>query len=72
MQETDYKSPLDEFCNNEWGQLSNYEKALCLNYRRQLLEGIKVKSALILEINEVHRRHPDFHVGCIPNKRDLA
>jgi hypothetical protein len=65
MNETDYKSPL-RLIENEWDELSSSEKALCLSYKRLLERGVKINPALICEINEIHERHPDFHMGCIP------
>lgn len=69
MNETDYRSPLEEWAA-EWEKLSPSEKALCVSYRRALLTKTTVPSKLVLAVNEVHIKHPDFHIGCMP--REIA
>lgn len=66
MNETDYKSPATNHFDEQWNKLSSLEKALCLNYRNQVFSGNKVKAALMNEINAIHEKHEDFHMGCIP------
>lgn len=65
MSETDYKSPW-HLIEDEWEKLTASEKAFCLTYKRLLLKGLKINPALILEMNEIHERYHDFHLGCIP------
>ena len=57
---------LESYLDEEWQKLSGKEKALLLNYRRQLVGGMPISNAMVLRVNDVHDRHPDFHVGCIP------
>lgn len=65
MNETNYKSPL-RLIENEWEALTSSEKSLCTIYRRQLTSGMKIRSELIMAINDIHEKYPDFHMGCIP------
>lgn len=65
MNETNYKSPL-RLIENEWDELSSSEKSLCKIYQRQLMSGTKIRPELILAINDIHEKHPEFHMGCIP------
>ena len=61
-----HRRVLAEFDGDPWGQLSPGEKALCLNYKRQLLGGMSVENSLIIKVNEIHGKYSDFDMGCVP------
>jgi hypothetical protein len=69
MNETAFKSPLDEMLAEAWDELSASEKALCIQYKRLLLRGVKISPNLILTVNEIHEKYPDFQMGCVPGER---
>lgn len=63
---------LEYYLDQEWQKLNSKEKALLLNYKRQLIGEMKIANQLIIKVNEVHEKYPDFHVGCIPDGDGVA
>lgn len=49
-----------------WFQLTAKEKALCLNYARLLERDEKIKNEMVLDINLIHDKYPDFSMICVP------
>jgi hypothetical protein len=70
MNDTNYKSPLLAL-EEEWELLTPSEKALCITYRRLLIKGARVSDSLIIQLNLIHQKYPDFHMGCIPSEGEL-
>ena len=66
MNDINYKSPLLAL-DEAWNELSQSEKALCISYKRLLLNNLKASSKMIEEISLIYAKYPDFHIGCIPN-----
>lgn len=68
MLETDFNPihPWGEDGQMEWNKLSSREKFLCITYKSQLMNNVKIKSELILMINDIHEKYPEFHMGCVP------
>lgn len=57
---------LDEFLDEEWQKLAPHEKALAMNYKRQIKLGMKIDPILMNSFSAICEKHPDFHIGCIP------
>jgi hypothetical protein len=70
MKDTDCKRIFDEL-EKEWDLLMPGEKALMLSYRRSLQKGLKISSSLIIAINLIHEKYPDFHIGLIPKEKEI-
>jgi hypothetical protein len=49
-----------------WRNLPIQDKAIVLNYKRQLLSNLKIERSLIFEINDIHRKYPEFSMWCVP------
>ena len=71
MDETNYKSPL-LYLEEEWDLLMPSEKSLMISYRRLLRKGLKVSPMLIIAVNQIHEKYPDFHIGCIPSDSAIS
>lgn len=63
---TDWTSPMEFYMAEVWDQLEQKEKSVCLNYKRQLVKEMKLSRELMVQINIIHEKYPDFHIGCIP------
>ena len=61
-----------EYLKDEWDQLSPQEKALCLSYVRNLGLKKEVNNRIISEVNKIHEKHVDFHLGFMPITKDLS
>jgi hypothetical protein len=61
MQETSLENSL----NTQWEKLNSSEKALINLYIKKLYSG-GVSKKLVIEVNNIHDKYPDFHVGCAP------
>jgi hypothetical protein len=70
MNDTNYKSPLS-ILEEEWDLLTPGEKSLCVTYRRLLRANKKASQTLIIEINLIHEKYPDFHLGCMPSDYEI-
>jgi hypothetical protein len=67
VQETNsINNPLETFLKEEWEKLNSFEKSVMKNYLRMLKNEIKPSNSIILEVNKIHERFPDFHIGCVP------
>lgn len=66
MKETDYRDPM-VILLDQWEKLSPVEKSLCVSYRRILIYKENASSSLVLLINQIHCKYPDFHIGCMPD-----
>lgn len=66
MSETDYRSPMSDY-EDVWNRLTSSEKALCLNYKKQQMNGVEVSLSFVAIINDIHEKYDDFHLGCIPS-----
>lgn len=55
-----------EFLDEEWRKLNSGEKALAMNYKRQLKSGAKVSPLLINAFSDLCEKYPDFCVACVP------
>jgi hypothetical protein len=63
--ETDYRSPFYEFVDEVWAEMDIKDKAICIKYRRQLMRGQSPSREMMIAMNNIHDKYPDFHVGCI-------
>ena len=66
MQETNLINDYFEQLKIEWEKLNSSEKAIVKNYVRMIKKEIKPSNSIIHEVNNIHKKHPDFHVGCVP------
>lgn len=57
---------VSDFYREEWEKLSSNEKAICMNYEKQLKRDEAPSIKLIKVINEICEKYPDFHFGCLP------
>lgn len=57
---------LREYFDEEWLKLSSEEKSIAKNYARLLMADRKPTNEMIIKMNEIHDKYPDFHVGCVP------
>lgn len=64
----DWRDFIDNFYNEEWQKLDSSEKAVCLNYVKQLKKGNPPRK-MINEISNIYEKYPDFDVSCIPEKK---
>lgn len=62
----EYVSPVVEYFEGEWDKLTPEDKAMCLNYKRQIDLGMEMNPYMLMVINDIHERYPDFHMGHIP------
>lgn len=51
--------------SKEFLKLSPTEKSLVMSYINQLLQN-NVSKKMIIQINAIHEKYEDFHVGCAP------
>lgn len=65
MQETNLINSQLELLKEEWEKLDSFEKSVMKNYVRMLKNEIKPKNSIILEVNKIHEKFPDFHIGCV-------
>lgn len=56
-----------EYSENEWEWLTPTEKAACLSYQKQLADEKVPSLILIKNMNLIHNKNKDFHVGLIPS-----
>lgn len=63
MQETSSINRPIELLKEEWNNLSSMEKSLVKAYIRQI-NNDNVSFKMVLEINKIHEKYPDFHIGC--------
>jgi hypothetical protein len=58
---------LNKLLSEEWNHLSIKEKAICLNYARQLMNNkLSPSKKMIDAITEIHERHEGFCMACVP------
>lgn len=67
MSETNYKSIVGSMNEKEWDRLTPGEKALCVSYKRLLMTDRKVSRSIMHNINKIHLKYPEFHMGCVPS-----
>jgi mRNA-degrading endonuclease RelE of RelBE toxin-antitoxin system len=58
-------NPLD-ILKEEWEKLDSKEKSIIKNYIRMLNKDIKPSPLIIIEVNKIHTKYPDFHIACAP------
>ena len=63
---------VNDFYKEEWEKLDNSEKAICMSYEVQLQKEETPSMKLIKVINEIHEKYPDFHMGCLPKKKEKS
>lgn len=52
--------------DNPWEEMSSKEKALCMNYKRQIFEKKEIARNMILAMDGIHKKYEGFHIGCVP------
>jgi hypothetical protein len=70
--ENDWNNFVRDFYKEEWDKLDNNEKAICMNYEKQLKRKEEPSLKLIKVINEIHEKYPDFHMGCLPKEKNIV
>ena len=67
MSEINFES-LKETEEKAWEELTPKEKALCVSYKKLLERDKKINRLMMDQINEIHFKHPEFHMGCVPKR----
>ena len=64
----EWKEFVFNFHNEEWLKLSTEEKAIMRAYRNHLFKKTPVPDMkiLMISVNEIHGKYPEFDIGCIP------
>jgi hypothetical protein len=57
---------------NTWEAMSAQEKATCLNYARHLKNSIVPSGKLIVLMNNIHDKYPEFSVYNIPTNQEVS
>lgn len=62
-----YVSPLFSWLDT-WELLTPEEQSIMRTYSKHLAKGTDIKTiiVLMLKVNEIHDKYPDFHLGCVP------
>jgi hypothetical protein len=55
-----------DYFNDSWNSLNDSEKLFCVNYKRLLLNDRPISNDMILKINKIMEKYPDFTVVNIP------
>lgn len=67
MNEISFNS-FKEMEKKAWEELAPKEKALCVSYKKLLERDKKIHQLMMNQINEIHFKHPEFHMGCVPKR----
>lgn len=62
----EHMKTVNSFYKDTWDELSSFEKATCVNYKRQIISGINPGYDLINKFSKICDKHHGFHLGFVP------